>query len=124
MIRLTDIIALQVVVLDAATTRIAAGTASECQTFQLDMPRQVRSMMSSLSMRMSQYQYHAGLSLISSREKTAKYSQAALRLQIPVERWDIEDAALNRLEGRMPSRFAALMSGEHSQAHAKVAERG
>lgn len=50
--------------------------------------------------------------------------QAALRLQVSLERWDIEDPAQNRLEGRMPSHFAALMSGEHSQARAKVAEHG
>ena len=50
--------------------------------------------------------------------------QAALKLQVCLERWDIEDTTLNRLEGRMPSRFAALMSGEHSQAHVKEAEHG
>lgn len=73
-VRLTDLLALQVVVLDAATTRVAAGTASECQTFQLDMPRQVRSMMSSLSVRMNPYHYHAGLPLIPFTQKDCQQS--------------------------------------------------
>ncbi len=32
-------------------------------------------------------------------------------MQVPLERWDIENAALNRLEGRQPTRFAAFVEG-------------
>lgn len=40
------------------------------------------------------------------------YIETDLVLQVPLDRWDIEDPALNRLEGRLPSRFAAFMAGE------------
>ena len=32
-------------------------------------------------------------------------------VQVPLERWDVENAAMNRLDGRLPTRFAAFMKG-------------
>ncbi len=37
--------------------------------------------------------------------------QLSVSVQVPLERWDIESTALNRLEGRLPTRFAAFMEG-------------
>ena len=60
----------QVVVVDSAATRVAAGNARGIEVFAQDMPGNV-----------------------------------------PLQRWDQENAILARLGGRAPIRFAAFMQG-------------
>lgn len=70
----------EVVVMDALVTRLAAGPAGNIDVFRADMPRPV-----------------------------------------PVERWDTDNAAVCKLGGRLPTRFAAFMEGN---AHETSSSRG
>ena len=37
--------------------------------------------------------------------------QADMPSEVPLQRWDIDNAAIARLDGRLPTRFAAFMQG-------------
>ena len=45
------------------------------------------------------------------RVLTEPLGNPSVSVQVPSERWDIENTGLNRLEGRLPTRFAAFMEG-------------
>ena len=45
---------------------------------------------------------------------SAELFRADMICPVPVTRWDNDNAAVARLGGRMPTRFAALMDGRHT----------
>ena len=112
------------VVVDAAATRLAAGTAYYPHIFQEDMPGQVGAIQIKCNTSINGGCKHSCVSpeheaLLHAIHGAERYALAACQtagqqsvtVQVPLERWDIENTALNRLEGRQPTRFAAFMKG-------------